>query len=128
MPGVTGEIKGRGTRLSTYARAAAAQPGAVFLLEDGQEIVGHVRSDQALGLLSGQEQTTPIGELVQTDFTTVSEQSTVFDVLSRMRTTGASVVVVTTGAAPTVIGNIRGVITRTQLADAMIEATELFMN
>ncbi len=116
------------TRLGTYARAAAAQPGAVFLLEDGQEIVGYVRSDQALGLLSGQEQTTPIGELVQTDFTTVSEQSTVFDVLSRMRTTGASVVVVTTGAAPTVIGNIRGVITRTQLADAMIEATELFMN
>ncbi len=58
-------------------------------------------------------------------FVTVCEDTPLLDVMTRMRAAGASVAVVTNGTGKTSAAGVRGLITKQQIANAVIDGMEL---
>ena len=90
--------------------------------------VGYVRNEAALKALGDGSASPTLGEMAQTDYITVRGQTPLLDVISRMHTSGAAVALVSDGSGPISAGQVKGLITRRQLADALVEAAELFQD
>jgi CIC family chloride channel protein len=110
-----------------FVRIALEQESAsIFLMEDAGKVVGVLAKDTALGCMVPVERSTTLYELAGKDFVTVSEDSTLFYVLARMRSNRASVALVTSGRDGFSLDDVKGVITRQQIGDTMMEGIELF--
>ena len=69
-----------------------------------------------------------IGKIVEKNYLAVGEQTVLFDVITGMRASGASIALVLNGSGPVSLDRVQGLISRRQLADAMVEAAELFQD
>ena len=117
------------TTLAEFARIAADQTSpAVFLVEDDGRLAGFVRREAALGILNPDAGPATIGKIVEKNYLAVGEQAVLFDVITGMRASGASIALVLNGSGPVSLDRVKGLISRRQLADAMVEAAELFQD
>ena len=110
-----------------FVRIASEQNSvSVFLMEDAGKVVGVLAKDTAIGCMVPAGRSTTLYELAGKDFVTVSEDSTLFYVLARMRSNRASVALVTKDGEVVSHDDVKGVITRQQIGDAVMEGIELF--
>ncbi len=115
--------------IDRYARMLSEQPVPSCVLvtdPDGVRIAGFVPGVAALRALAGKEQGLTLGQLATRRFVVVQESDSLFDVIARMHALGATVALVTDGAPPLSADRVKGVITRERLADAMVDAADLF--
>jgi CIC family chloride channel protein len=104
------------------------EPAYLFLMEDEDRVTGVLPMELAIRCLREEAETGNVCDIAGKDFVTVSEDATLFYVLARMRAENASVALVTKDGGGDVVshGDVKGVITRHQIAEAMREGIELF--
>jgi CIC family chloride channel protein len=108
------------------ARTASGRPDvSCFLVEGPEGIVGYLTRDQALRP-SGQEGAVKVADLADRRLITVREDTPLFDVVSGLRTAGASVALVMDGSGSVSGPGVRGLIAKQQIADAVLAGMELF--
>ena len=98
---------------------------SLFLMEDLDRVIGVLANDMAIKCM-GPGKTVPLHEIVRKDFVTVSEEATLFYILARMRSKQASVALVTKKEDVVSPDDVKGVITRQQIGDAMMQGIEMF--
>jgi hypothetical protein len=70
-----------------------------------------------------------MGEIANREYATLGEDSTLLDVLARLRFDHASVFLVTNnGTGPVSADEVKGMITKQQIADAMSQTVEPFLD
>jgi CBS domain-containing protein len=79
-------------------------------------------------VLNAQPPVATLGELADQRYVTVGGRTSLFDVLARMRAHGAHIALVSDSASTHFAEQIKGVITRVQLADAMVDGAELYVD
>ena len=99
---------------------------SLFLMEDSGRVIGVLAKETAMGCMGPIGKSAPLYELAGKDFVTMSEDSTLFYVLARMRSNRASVALVTNSTDVVSHDDVKGVITRHQIGDAMMKGIELF--
>lgn len=112
-----------------FARTVLDQESSsLFLMEDQDRVIGVLPREMAIGCMGREGKTGNVCEIAGNDFVTVSEEATLFYVLARMRSERASVALVTKGGGGDVLSreDVKGVITRQQIGEAMVEGIELF--
>ena len=89
------------TPLTEFAKIVARQPTVlVFLVESRGRIVGFVRNEAALKVLTEGSDSLTLGDVAQTNYITVSEQTQLFDVIYGMHASRASVALWLPARAP----------------------------
>jgi CIC family chloride channel protein len=117
------------TTLAEFARTVSKQPSVpIFLVEDQDRIVGFVRNEAALRFLNPTSGSVTLGELAEKNYITVSERTALYDVIAGLHAHKASIAVVSNGSGAGTAREVTGVISRRRLADAMIEAAELYQD
>ena len=115
------------TTLQEFARTVVVQPTIAYFLVEAQGVVrGILAREAALKVLEQPGTSITVGEIATTDYVTVTENSTFFDILTRMRTDQATVALVGRRADTNSVDNVRGLITKSQIVGSMEEAVELF--
>ncbi|GBE02300.1 H(+)/Cl(-) exchange transporter ClcA [bacterium BMS3Bbin06] len=99
-----------------------------FLVKDAGKIVGLITKDVAIEALGRRGEISTLGEISDRGFITVSEDSTLFEVIARMRSGRASAALVIRDGETISDSTVVGVVTKEHIADAMIDAVELFTN
>ena len=79
-----------------------------------------------LEAICGQSGDKTLGEIAVGDYVTVSNHTSLLDVLARMRMTGASIALVLPHEADDLADNVEGVVTKQRIADSLADVTELF--
>ena len=121
-----GTLPANGT-LDELASAVLAQPAiSCFLVENDNRVVGFLNRDTALQAFRQDRTAVKLGEIAAQDFMIASEETTLSSIIDRLHATRASIVLVTDGAGPLSADKVKGVITKQELADAIVEAAELF--
>ncbi|MCE5327662.1 MAG: chloride channel protein [Planctomycetaceae bacterium] len=111
--------------LAAAARALKEDRRLHVLITDGNAIVGVLGPMGIMTAMETRGPGTPLGELAGKDFVVVSEDTTVFDVLSEMHRTKVRMALVQHRGAPLPAGII-GTLSQQQLGNAMAEAAELY--
>lgn len=115
------------TTLREFATLVLQAPAIpIFLVEDGQSITGFIRNSAALQLLNNHSDAVKLGDIAQRNFITVTGETSLYEVIAGMHATGAAVAIVKDGPASAGASKIKGIISRQQLADAVVEAADLF--
>jgi CIC family chloride channel protein len=112
-----------------FARIVQEQEySCLFLMEDEDRVIGVLPREMAIRCMGQDAKTGNVCEIAGNDFVSVSGEATLFYVLARMRSEKASVALVTKGGGGNVVshGDVKGVITRRQIGEAMMEGIELF--
>ncbi len=114
--------------LDELANAVLAQPAiSCFLVENDKRVVGFLNRDTALQAFRHDRTAVKLGEIAAQDFMTASEETTLAEIIDRLHATRASIVLVIDGAgSPPSADKVKGVITKQELADAIVEAAELY--
>jgi CIC family chloride channel protein len=115
-----------GTPLNELPRDSGTRHRPQFLLaERDGKVVGLLRMDAVLDMLSRDGATVTIGEIADKNFKVVAETSTLFNIISKMRSDHATLFVVASGLAPVSVNTVKGVISKERIADAMTETISL---
>jgi CIC family chloride channel protein len=115
--------------LPDLAALAAERPSSpVFLVEDRGRIVGFVRNDRAIQDPGDGDKPVTIGTIMETDYTTVGEETKLLGVLCTMAASHASVALVTDGSDPVAADAVKGVITERQIAAATMQVARMVGN
>jgi CIC family chloride channel protein len=113
--------------LEEFVRIASEQGSVfLFLVEDQGRVMGVLAKDMVIGGMGQKGQTANLHERASKDFVTVSEEATLFYVLAKMRSEQAAVALVTKGGDLVSPDDVKGVITREQIGDAVMQGIELF--
>ncbi len=114
--------------LDELASAVLAQPAiSCFLVENDNRVVGFLNRDTALQAFRHDRTAVKLGEIAARDFMTANEQTTLAEIIDRLHATRASIVLVIDGAgSPPSAEKVKGIITKQELADAIVEAAELY--
>ncbi len=100
-----------------------------FLVESPEGPVGFLTRNSALrpaGSDGEPASAVTLANLAERRFVTVSEETSLLDVMTQMRAASVSVALVTDQSGKLSAGSIRGLITREQIANAVLEGMELF--
>jgi CIC family chloride channel protein len=115
------------TTLAEFGQIVSRQPTIPFyLVEDHNRIVGFARHECALRLLNSDSGTVPLGEISENNYILVSSETDLFEVINRMHSSRASIALVANGSEIVAADQVQGLISRRQLADALVEAAEFF--
>ena len=113
--------------LVDLAAAVSVHPGiSCWLIHDEDRITGFLRNQVMVPSLLQEQTTARLGEIADRRFAIVQEQTTFIRVLDRLRAAGASLALVVGNDSGAFVGNVKGVITERQVAEATIRATELY--
>ncbi len=113
--------------LDDFVRIATKQPQVTCFLVEGREgLVGFLTRDRALCSPDQHAGPQVLSELADHKFIVVGEDTLLLDVISHLQATGASVAIVTDGSDNAQLGDVRGLITKDQIANAVIDDMELF--
>ena len=105
---------------------SVADPVKYFLVEDRGCVVGVIKRDAALELLARNGPTTAMRDVASEHFQVVAENTTLFEIVTRMRSDSVTVfVVASAGGDPASIHNAQGVISKERIADVMTETISL---
>ncbi len=115
--------------LREFAVLVSQRPSSrIFLVTDNNSIVGFVRNTDALRTLNHATDTLRLGDIVDRNFIWVSGETSLYDVIAGMHSRNAAVALIVEGSGSVSATNVKGVISRLQLADAVVEAAELFQD
>ncbi|MEJ2655994.1 MAG: chloride channel protein [Desulfobacterales bacterium] len=113
--------------LDDLARIAAEQPDiSWFLVEDGDSIRGFVTKEAALSPLCQLREAVTLGEIADNRYVTVTDETTLFDVMDSMRLKQVAVAMITDNPTSVSAGNVKGLITMHQIGNTMAQAVELY--
>jgi CIC family chloride channel protein len=98
-----------------------------LLVEDQGKVVGIVKKNPALDVFARNGAAEAIREVANANFEVVAENTTLFHIISRMRSTHVSLFLVASGPAPVSVGEVKGVISKERIADAMTETISFSM-
>jgi len=97
-----------------------------FLVGDPDEVFGVISRDAALACVAGTRSGENLSDVMSTDYITVDEDESFFDVLSEMYRQRVPVALVSTNCVEPDHGIIIGIITREQVANSLESAVEMF--
>ncbi len=110
-----------------FACIATERPEvSCFLVEGPDGLVGFLTRDAVLRPSRQAEKPDTLADLAERRFVTVGADTPLLEVMKRLRATGAAVAVVTDGADKVFGNSVRGLITKQQIAGAVIDGMELF--
>ena len=113
--------------IEDFVRIASERPEvSCFLVEGPEGLVGFLTRDSALRPSGQPEKPVTLADLADRRFVTVGEDMPLLDVMTRLRAAGASVALVTDGTDKVLRRGVRGLITKQQIAGAVIDGMELF--
>jgi CIC family chloride channel protein len=114
--------------LAEFARIASKERAtSLFLVEDAKKgIIGVVPKGVVLQEFQQPEAAITLSEIADKDYVTVGEEEPLFDIINKMRASNVSVVLVTDSSSTIFASNVKGLITKQQIGDAMAEAVDLF--
>lgn len=114
------------TRLNALSRAVSAAGHIEYLLvEDHGRVVGVVKKDSALDILTRNGAAAAVREVANENFEVVAENTTLFDLISTMRANHVTLFLVASQPTPVLVGNVKGVISKERIADIMTETISL---
>jgi CIC family chloride channel protein len=100
---------------------------SAFLVENPSgEILGVVLKDALIETLGESSEITTFEEITNRGYVTVSEETTLFDIVDRMRSHKVSIALVTDGSGIVLAEKVKGLITKQQIGDAAVEALDFF--
>ena len=97
-----------------------------YLVADEAGIRGVIANSAALNALNDSNAEKPVGEIADRNYLIVDEGTTIFDVLTSLRTRSADVALVADNPNADCPGEIKGVLTKLTIAKAAEDAVELF--
>ena len=110
-----------------FARIVSEQSGlSLFLVENHGEVIGVATREAAIGGRGKIKKAIVLGDLADKDYVTIAEGATLLTVMDKMRSRHASFALVTLGASPVSVDEVRGLITKQMIGQAMMEETEMF--
>jgi CIC family chloride channel protein len=110
-----------------FVQLASTQPDVLyFLVEDGARIIGLMTRDMVSGVLAPPGKSTTLGEIANHDYVAMPEDATLLDITARLRAQQKSIALIVRTHEPASADNVVGVITKEQLGESLIQATELF--
>jgi CIC family chloride channel protein len=113
--------------LDDFVRMATERPEvSCFLVEGAEGLVGFLTRDSALRPAVPSEKPIKLADLADRGYVTITEDMPLLEVMTRLHATGVSVAIVTDGASKVVVPGVRGLISKQQIANAVIEGMELF--
>jgi CIC family chloride channel protein len=116
-----------GCPLVEFARAAATDAGTSwYVVTNGEDVVGLALRDLALPALADPAIRMTVGEVALRRYVTVTEADSVGEVAWRLRISGSTVALVAHGVGVVTVNDVRGVISRQQLGDALTQAADFF--
>jgi CIC family chloride channel protein len=108
------------------AQTIAAPEVKHLLVEHRGSVTGVVRRDAALEFLVGNGANATIGALAEEKFQVVAETTVLFDIVSSMHADDISVFIVATSRSdPIPVREVKGIITKDRIADAVTETIGL---
>ena len=108
------------------AKLLAQQGISVFLVVQDGGMIGFVTRATLIEATCNQPRDASLGDIAAGGYVTVSDQTSLLDVLAKMRITGASIALVVPDEADAVADNVEGVVTKQGIADSLADVTELF--
>jgi CIC family chloride channel protein len=119
-------VPGGGT-IDDFVRIASERQDVVcFLVEGPHGLVGFLTRDKALRPPGREGEPATLAERADRRFITVAEDAPLLDVMARMRAADVSVALVTDGSGAPSGRSVRGLVTKQQIASAVIDGMELF--
>lgn len=97
-----------------------------LLVERAGKLFGLVERSPAVQFLAQRANGTSIGDIAQTQFEVVSEQTTVFELLTKLHSRPIAFFLVAAPAAEITARDIKGVISKERITDLMTESLGLF--
>jgi predicted transcriptional regulator len=95
------------------------------VVEQQGKVVGVVPRTTALEFLAHNGATATVGQLVENSFEAVAEDTTLLDVVSNMRSHHVSMFLVASVGMLVAVQNVKGVISKERIAEAMTETVSL---
>jgi chloride channel protein, CIC family len=105
------------------------RPGQIdyLLVEDHGQVIGVVKKDSVLDVFARNGPAAAIREIANENFEAVAENTTLFAIISRMRSKRVSIFLVTSGQVPVSVQDVKGVISKERIADALTETISFSM-
>jgi CIC family chloride channel protein len=116
--------------VSDFSQIVSEEPiTPYYLVEDHNAVVGFVSRDAVLAAGEQPGKTVTMGEMADKGYATLAEDASLLDVLSRLHFDHTCVFLVTkNGAGSSSTDEVKGMITKLQIADAMSQAVEPFLD
>jgi CIC family chloride channel protein len=109
--------------------ASEKTAGSPILVEDANKrVIGIVSREDVLKALGQTRETTTLSEITNDEYTTVGEETTLFDIMEKMHSRNVPVALVTDDREIISADRVKGLITRQQIGAAMTEAIDLFLD
>jgi CIC family chloride channel protein len=113
--------------IDDFVRTASNSPDVTcFLVDSAEGFVGFLTRESALRSPAPDGKSVTLADLADRMFVAVNEDLSLLAVMTRMRAGGAAVAIVTDGPKRLSGRNVLGVITKQQIAAAVIDGMELF--
>jgi CIC family chloride channel protein len=97
-----------------------------FLVEDYKKVIGVITKESVLEAFVHNDKTVSVREITKENYITVDEETTLFDVIAKMRYKQAPFALVTSNSGNVSVDNVKGLITKQQIADAIIRSIDMF--
>jgi chloride channel protein, CIC family len=97
-----------------------------FLVEDDKKVIAVVLKEAALQALEQSGKMNRLGEIGSKDFIAVEEETALFDIMLRMHTEKASIALVTNGTGELTTDQVKGLIAKQQIGNAMMQTLDLY--
>jgi CIC family chloride channel protein len=97
-----------------------------FLIKDINQIIGVVIKDSIPKVIGQVGKPIKLGDIASKNFVIVEEKTTLSEVIARMQSSQASVALVTHDTGSASVDNVKGLITKQQIADAIVQTMEMF--
>ncbi len=109
-------------------RQKLAEPGAIplFVIEDDGKVRGVLTEEMAYRAMRNQPQTATLGDVANTNYDVISENTTLFEIVTRMHTNRTDVFLVSANLAVNSAREIGGWISKDRIAHSMAEGIGLF--
>jgi len=113
--------------LGQLALLRREQPAiSCYLIAEGEQVVGYIERDAAWELLETHGADARLGDVARRDYFGVGEQTTLFEIMTAMHARQATVALVAMYPYDLSAKEVRGLITRQQIAAAVVQSAELF--
>jgi CIC family chloride channel protein len=110
-----------------FIRIVAEQSSAsFFLIKDSNQIIGVITKDSLPKVIEQVGKPIKLGDIANKDFVIVEEKTTLSEVIARMQSSKASVALVTHDTGSALVNNVKGLITKQKIADAIVQTMEMF--
>jgi chloride channel protein, CIC family len=110
-------------------REKLGQPGAtpLFVVEDDSQIKGVLTEEMAYRAMRHQPPTATVGEVANTNYDVISENTTLFEIVTRMHANRTDIFLVSGNLAVNTAKEVRGWISNERIARSMAEGIGLFV-